>query len=247
MPKYDLEKKSPKSCHRGCNKQFKEMKRASEESQAMLCEMKLRLRKQQLDYDEISQQLGLQQKAYDEISQQLGAQQKAYDEISQQLGAQQKAYDEISQQLESQQQAFAEISQQLSTQQEIMKLFYEEYQSLKKRQGRAQLMNYIKMRDSMIKDMAMYEEKYQTNAVGYKLLAMYVNDLTEILEDQSVEVLAGNPGKVFDPETQKPIERVEVYRPEQDNLVLKVYNCGYRWNGIMLKKMDVSVGVCRWK
>lgn len=187
--------------NKACNKQFKELKRALEESQSMLCEMKLRLRKQQL------------------------------------------AYNEVCQQLVAQQESLVDISQQLSTQQEIMNLFYREYQSMKKRQGKAQLMNYIRMRDSMLKDMAMYESRQQTNANGYRLLSMYVNELDEILEELSVDILYGNPGMIFDPETQKPIERVPVFSPERSNLVCKVFNCGYRWDGIILKKMDVAVCV----
>lgn len=202
MPKYD-DKKNLKCGDKACNKQFKELKRALEESQSMLCEMKLRLRKQQL------------------------------------------AYNEISQQLAANQEALTDITQHLSTQQEIMNLFYGEYQSLKKRQGKAQLMTYIRMRDSMLKDMAMYESRHQTNVNGYRLLSMYVNELDEVLEDLSVEILYSNPGAEFDPETQKPIERVSVYRPEENNLVYKVFNCGYRWDGIMLKKMDVAVCVYR--
>lgn len=202
MPKYD-DKLIHKCGNKACNKQFKELKRALEESQSMLCEMKLRLRKQQL------------------------------------------AYDEISQQFLANQEALLNISQQLSTQQEIMNLFYGEYQSLKKRQGKAQLMNYIRMRDSMLKDLAMYEARHQTNVNGYKLISMYVGELDEVLEDLSVEILYCNPGMVFNSETQKPIERVPVYRPEEDNLVCKVFNCGYRWDGIMLKKMDVAVCVYR--
>ena len=203
MPKYD-DNTIHKCRNKTCNKQFKELRRALEESQSMLCEMKLRLRKQQLAYDEISRQLIAHQEAY------------------------------------------ADISQQLSTQKEIMNLFYGEYQSMKKRQGKAQLMNYIRMRDSMLKDMAMYEAKHGgSNANGYKLLSMYVDELDEILEDLSVDILYSKPGMVFDPETQKPIERVIVCRPEENNLVCKVFSCGYRWDGIVVKKMDVAVCVYR--
>lgn len=202
MPKCD-EERILKCRNKGCSKQFKEIKRILEENQSMLCEMKLRYRKQQLAYGEISQQLAVYQ------------------------------------------QAFVDISQQLNTQQEIMNLFYREYQSLKKRQGKEQLMNYIRMRDSMLKDMTMYETRHQTNVNGYRLLSMYVNELDEILEDLSVEILYGNPGMAFNAETQKPIERIQVFRPEENNLVCKVFNCGYRWDGIMLKKMDVAVCVYR--
>lgn len=166
-------------------------------------------------------------------------------DIKSQLKQQQTDYNEVKEQLNTCQQAITEISQQMTTQQEIMQLFYKEYLSLKKRQGKAQLMNYVRMRDAMMKDIAMYEEHNRTNSMGYRLLKMYVNELTEILEDQSVEIITAQRGEKFNPEIQKPVERVTVYRAENDNLINKVYNCGYRWEGIMLKKIEVSVCVCR--
>lgn len=133
----------------------------------------------------------------------------------------------------------------MEQQQEIMSLFYQEYQSLKRRQGKQQLMNYIRMRDSMLKDIAYYENHFLGGDSISKLLRDYVNTLTEILEDQSVEILTSRRGEEFDPETQKPIERVQASQAEYNNVVYKVFNCGYRWNGIMLKKMDVAVCVYR--
>lgn len=130
-------------------------------------------------------------------------------------------------------------------QQEIMTLFYQEYQSLKKRQGKHQLMNYIRMRDSMLKDIAYYENNCLEGNGICKILRNYVSTLTEILEDESVEILTSSNGELFNPETQKPIKRIQAPQAEYNNVVYEVFNCGYRWNGMMLKKMDVSVCVYR--
>lgn len=156
-----------------------------------------------------------------------------------------RQFKEIRQELDENKKMLREMSEMIKQQQEIMSLFYQEYQSLKRRQGKEQLMEYIRMRDSMLKDIAYYENHYQMNERGCRLLRMYVDKITEILEDQSVEILTAGAGELFDPETQKPIERVQAYSPEYNNVVYKVFNCGYRWSGIMLKKMDVSVCVYR--
>lgn len=146
--------------------------------------------------------------------------------------------------IKKQQSMFEDISKQLAEQREIMMLFYSEYQALKKRQSREPLMHYIEMRDSMLKDISLYEENRQTNARGYKLLGMYVDQLTDILEDQDVEILTSSSGEFFNPEIQRPIERVEVTNVKDNNRLYRVFNCAYRWKGVVLKKMDVSVCVC---
>ncbi len=146
--------------------------------------------------------------------------------------------------MKQQQSMLDNISKQMTEQREIMMLFYTEYQALKKQQSRKQLMHYIEMRDSMLKDMTLYEEDKQTDTRGYKLLGMYVDQLTDILEDQDVEILTGSAGELFDPEIQKPIERIEATNVTDNNRVCRVFNCAYRWKGVVLKKMDVSVCVC---
>lgn len=138
------------------------------------------------------------------------------------------------------------MSEQLKQQQEILSLYYREYQELKKRNEKQHLMIYIRMRDSMLKDMALYQERNQTNTRGYQLLDMYVNEYTEILEDMGVEIMDNVISAVFNPEYQKPVERIDVYDRRYHDVVCKVFSAGYRWNGIMLKKMNVSVGIYKY-
>ena len=152
-------------------------------------------------------------------------------------------YIEMNRCMARQEEMLTDITKKLAQQQEILGLFYEEYQELKKRSEKQYLMSYIRMRESMLKDMSYYVQRNQTNTQGYKLLSMYVNEYTELLEDHGVEILDCKPHEYFNPETQKPIERVGVVREEYQDLICRVYGSGYRWNGIMLKKIDVAVGV----
>lgn len=142
-----------------------------------------------------------------------------------------------------QEEMLEELISQVMRQQEILGLYYKEYQQLKRHNEKQYLMTFIRMRESMLKDMARYEQNHQTNTTGYKLLNMYVNEYTDILEDHGVEIVDCSETEFFDPEIQKPIERISVVKEEYDNKICKVYSSGYRWNGIILKKIDVAVGV----
>ena len=72
---------------------------------------------------------------------------------------------------------------------------------------------------------------------------MYVNEYTDMLEERGVEIVECQVEETFDPEIQKPIERINVGRAEYDNVICKVYSSGYRWHGLVLKKIDVAVGI----
>lgn len=144
-----------------------------------------------------------------------------------------------------QEETIKELAEQIGKQQEILGLYYKEYQELKKQNEKQYLMTYIRMRESMLKDMAKYKQNNQTNTTGYQLLSMYVNEFTEMLEDHGVEIIDCSEAELFDPIIQKPIERIAVSREEYNNVVCKVFSSGYRWNGIVLKKIDVAVGIFR--
>lgn len=154
-------------------------------------------------------------------------------------------FNEIKRCMAQQEEMLNALTAQVTKQQEILSLYYNEYQEMKRHNEKQYLMTYIRMRESMLKDMALYEQKHQTNTMGYQLLSMYVNEYTEILEDHGVEIVECIEEECFNPEIQKPIERVDVSRKEYDNLVCKVYSSGYLWNGIVLKKIDVAVGIYR--
>jgi ABC-type multidrug transport system fused ATPase/permease subunit len=79
--------------------------------------------------------------------------------------------------LEEQQVMLEKMSEQMASQQKVMQLFYKEYQALTKSLDIQHLNNYIRLRDSLIKDMRQYEERNQTNTRGYALLEIYVSEL----------------------------------------------------------------------
>ena len=147
--------------------------------------------------------------------------------------------------LEEQQIMLEKMSEQMASQQKVMQLFYKEYQALTKSLDIQHLNNYIRFRDSMIKDMRQYEERNQTNTRGYALLDIYVGELTELLEDHNVEIIEAIPGTEFDPHIEKALTRVDTFFKEEHNRVCKVYDCGYRRNGIRSKKINVDVCICR--
>ena len=113
------------------------------------------------------------------------------------------------------------LTEEIGRQQDILRKYSREYQQLKDRRENRYLMTYIRMRESMMEDMAYYREHGRENTRGYSLLEMYVNEYTELLEDEGVEVLECRENTAFDPMTQKPTRRVPVSRMEFDNVVLK--------------------------
>lgn len=145
--------------------------------------------------------------------------------------------------MERQEEMMNELIEQLNRQKEILNLYYKEYQELKRHQEKQYLMTYIRMRESMLRDMEIYEQRQQTHTQGYRLLSMYVNEYTDMLEERGVEIVECQVEEIFDPEIQKPIERINVGRAEDDNVICKVYSSGYRWHGLVLKKIDVAVGI----
>ena len=119
------------------------------------------------------------------------------------------------------------------------------YQALKAHQNMEHLKTYISLRDAMMEDLFEYEQRGQTNTRGYSKLVMYVNQLTDILENYGVEILEACPGMPFDADTQKPLKRVEAFRKEDHERLYRVYNCGYRKGDYVLKKMYVDVCIYR--
>ena len=148
---------------------------------------------------------------------------------------------EMIEQLEVQRKQLDDVIDQLAVNHQIMELFYEEYQSMKRRQGTAHLMNYIRLREELLKDLRRIRKHRCSYKEIFSLFGMYINELSAILEDQGVEILRAYRGTKFDPETQKPIEKIETDKKELEDTVRKVFGDGYRWNGMMLKKTDVAV------
>lgn len=135
-----------------------------------------------------------------------------------------------------------ELENKINNQQEILEMYYTAYQEMKRQNQKKYLMSYIRLRDDISKDIERIKENKKFNEEVIDLLGIYIEDLNILLEDNGVEILECCEGEVFDPEIQKPLEKIKTKRKEFDNKVIRVFSCGYRWKGIILKKIYVSIG-----
>lgn len=145
--------------------------------------------------------------------------------------------------LRAQEQELRRMIEAFDKQQEILRLYYKTFQEMKQQNQRKYLMGYIHMRDNMLKDVERIAEGECVDENTLRLLTTYIEELDELLEDNGVEILHCCENDEYDPETQKPLERVDIKQAELDNKVIRVFGCGYRWNEIVLKKAYVAVGV----
>ena len=129
------------------------------------------------------------------------------------------------------------------TQQEILERYYQEYQELKRKNQKQYLMGYIRLRDDMLKDVDRMKESGNIDENMLRLLGGYIDTLTMVLEDNGVDIYCCYANDEYDTELQKPLEKVHVCREELGNRIVKVFGCGYRWHGMILKKVNVSVGI----
>ena len=138
-----------------------------------------------------------------------------------------------------------DLSSQMAEQSEILRLFYEEYQEMKKMNEKKHLMKIIRMREDLRKDIVRLHRKGYTDrdeVVMY--LRIYADTCTDILEENGVEILSCKKGEKFQREFQKPLKSERVMDPEKHNTIVEVYGNGYKWRGIVLQKIDVAVGLC---
>lgn len=145
--------------------------------------------------------------------------------------------------MDAQGEAMGKILDCFDTHQEILERYYQEYQELKRQNQKKYLMGYIRMRDDMLKDVERMKETGYINENMLRLLGGYIDTLTMILEDNGVDIFGCYLNDEYDPELQKPLEKVDVCQKELDNKIVKVFGCGYRWHGMILKKVNVSVGI----
>jgi len=126
---------------------------------------------------------------------------------------------------------------------DVIRLFYGEYQEMKKNQEKKYLLQFIRMREEMVRDMV----RLKKNGIGDKEVIHYLNiyaeELADVLEDHGVEIIVCKEGEMFDSSIMKPIMRVDTDIVEANNRVAEVCSFAYRWKGMMLKKMDVAVYV----
>ena len=135
-----------------------------------------------------------------------------------------------------------ELGNKINNQQEILEMYYTAYQEMKRQNQKKYLMSYIRLRDDISKDIERIKENKKFEEEVIDILDIYREDLSILLEDNGVEILECCEGEVFDPEIQKPLEKIKTKRKEFDNKVIRVFSCGYRWKGIILKKIYVSIG-----
>ena len=152
---------------------------------------------------------------------------------------------ELKRMLADQREIGKEILERFRRQQETIALRSQDDRALGKKRERDLLMGHVTIHDHLFKNMASFEKRGRKDSEGYVLLKMYADWLAEILEEAEVEILAGNPGIMFDPDFHLPTERVEAAGEEDHERVCRVNSCGYRWNGVMLKKMEVAVSIYR--
>lgn len=136
-----------------------------------------------------------------------------------------------------------DIQEQLLEQKVILKLYYDTYLEMKKRNQKKYLLTYIRMRDEMLKDIERMKLRGKVNEDTFRLLSIYIEEYNTLLQDNGVEILVCRENDEFEPEFQKPIKRVDVNYAELDNKVVRVYEHGYMWEEIVLKKIQVAVGV----
>ncbi len=145
--------------------------------------------------------------------------------------------------MDAQEEMMEKIMDSFDNQQEILGCYYKEYQELKRRNQKKYLMDYIRLRDDMLKDVDRMKESGNINEDMLGLLGGYIDALTTVLEDNEVDIYYCCTNDEYDPELQKPLERVDVCQEELGNRIVKVFGCGYRWHGMILKKVNVSVGI----
>ena len=149
----------------------------------------------------------------------------------------------IADSLDRQEKVMGEILEQFRDQQEILDLYYKTYLEMKKQNQKKYLLTYIRMRDEMEKDIGRMKEQGGTNEETSRLLGIYIEEYNTLPEDNGVEILTCRENEEFVPKLQKPLKRVDVCSADLNNKVVQVYGHGYMWNGIVLKKTEVAVGV----
>lgn len=133
-----------------------------------------------------------------------------------------------------------ELGKGLEKQGKIMEILYKDHQDKKEKEKEAYLKHCIAVREDMLKDITRLRNT--NNLEALKLMNIYAEEYEQYLRFQGVEILTCKPGDDFDSEIAKPIYKDKV-QPKYHNKVTRVYGNGYKWKGIMLKKIFVSVGI----
>ena len=91
--------------------------------------------------------------------------------------------------------------------------------------------------------MALANEPSDPTLKNYLTGFQYVyRNLVAVLENEGVSELVPEVGKNFDPNTMDAVDTVE---GDQDNVVLKVYGCGYKLHERIIRPAKVQVGILK--
>lgn len=149
----------------------------------------------------------------------------------------------ILERMDRQERVLGDIVKKFEDQQEILGLYYKTYQEMKMQNQKKYLLTYIRMRDAMLKDIDCMKARGSVNEEMFRLLSIYIEEYNILLQDNGVEILSCRENEEFKPDIEKPLKRVSVHYADLDNKVVQVYGYGYKWNGIVLKKIQVAIGV----
>ena len=91
--------------------------------------------------------------------------------------------------------------------------------------------------------MALANEPSDPTLKNYLTGFQYVyRNMVAVLENEGVSELVPEAGKKFDPNTMDAVDTVE---GDQDNVVLKVYGCGYKLHDRIIRPAKVQVGILK--
>lgn len=91
--------------------------------------------------------------------------------------------------------------------------------------------------------MALANEPTDPTLKNYLTGFQYVyRNMVTVLENEGVSELVPEVGKKFDPNTMDAVDTVE---GDQDNVVLKVYGCGYKLHDRIVRPAKVQVAVLK--
>jgi len=91
--------------------------------------------------------------------------------------------------------------------------------------------------------MALANEPSDPTLKNYLTGFQYVyRNMVAVLENEGVSELVPEVGKKFDPNTMDAVDTVE---GDQDNVVLKVYGCGYKLHDRIIRPAKVQVGILK--
>lgn len=113
----------------------------------------------------------------------------------------------------------------LDNMEKVLSQYYGSYLEMQKNTEKKYLNQLISIREMLERDN----------------LETYVHEVTNILENNGVEILEYEQLDMFDSNTMEPLKRIDVPDQRYHNRIYKIYRSGYMWNGKVLRKAKVDV------